>query len=134
MSMTVDFSDFDKGFKRLVNGSVPPEIDKALFIAGNLLLDDAGQWTPRAPFREGHLWRSRRVVRPAGAAKGSGVAAGFNIAYAARWHELTPAEDARIHWTLSGSGRKYLESKIPMFRDDYIKVIGDYLRKVLGGT
>jgi hypothetical protein len=133
MSMTIDFTDFDKGFKTLVEKSVPPEIDKALFRAGNELLHDAIYVMPYAPFREGHLRGSARTERPADAPEGTGVLAGFNIVYAARWHELTPAEDSRINWTLPGSGCKYLEMKIPMFRDKYIRIIGDYLGKLLGG-
>lgn len=135
MSMRVDFSDFDKGMEKLVKESGPDDLDKGLFQAGNELLRDAIKVEPLAPFKTGALRRSARTERPADAKKGEGILAGFNIVYAARWHELSPEEDKRISWTLPGSGRKFLESK--MMRTDlqakYVRTIANYLQARLGG-
>jgi len=133
MSMTIDFTDFEKGLKKLVEDVEPDVTDKGLFKAGNELLHDAIYVLPKAPFKEGHLRGSARTETIGGMKKGMGILAGFNIVYAARWHELTPDEDKRISWTLPGSGRKYLESKMSMFRDKYLKIIGEHLRRFLGG-
>lgn len=134
MGMTVDMRDFEKGLKKLVEESVPREVEKGLFKAGNQMLDDAREYAPHAPRKESMLWGSG-VVHPLGGSKReAGVAAGFNIEYAARWHELTPAQDAKIHWTMPGSGRKYLESKLARFKNDYAKIVANHLRKLLGGA
>jgi hypothetical protein len=133
MSMTIDFKDFDKGFKKLVEKSAPDDFDKGLFRAGNELLHDAIYVIPKAPFKEGSLRASARTETPKGEPKGSGILAGFNIVYAHRWHELTPEQDRKISWSLPGSGRKYLESKILMFKDKYVRIIGSYLKTRLGG-
>lgn len=133
MSISVDFSDFDKGMKKLVAESVPDDLDRGLFRAGNALLKDAIEVMPKAPFKTGALRRAARTDRPGDAPKGTGILAGFNIVYAARWHELTPEEDAKINWSLPGSGRKYLETKLWMFGKQYIEIIGAYLKERLGG-
>ncbi|MBE3111416.1 MAG: HK97 gp10 family phage protein, partial [Acidobacteria bacterium] len=126
MGMKVDFSDFQKGMEKLIRDSIPEDLDKGLFRAGNELLRDAIKLEPRAPFKTGALRRSARVERPADASKGTAMLAGFNIVYGARWHELTPEEDSKISWTLPGSGRKYLESKMMRtdLREKYIRIIG----------
>jgi hypothetical protein len=132
----IDFSDFEKGMSRLVKNSMPDDVDKGLFRAGNELLRDAIKVEPMVPFKTGALRRSARTERPADVAKGRGILAGFNIVYAARWHELTPEEDSRINWTLPGSGRKYLESKLMRedLRAKYIRTIATYLTARLGGA
>lgn len=133
MGMRVDFKDFDKGMGQLVKISVPKDLDKGLFLAGNELLNDAIEKSPTAPFKTGALWRSARSERPAGAEKGTAVNSGFDIVYAARWHELTHEEDATINWTVPGVHRKYLETKLWMFGAKYTRTIGNYLKDRLGG-
>ena len=134
MSMTLDISDFERGMKKLIEQSVPKEVDKGLFKAGAQLLDDARDYEPHAPRDESMLWGSGVVQKPESSTREVGVAAGFNIEYAARWHELTPAEDAKINWTLPGSGRKYLEKKMARFKNDYMKIVADHLKRLLGGA
>ena len=102
MGFTVDFSDFEKGFKKLVENSAPEALAKGMFQAGNALLKDAIYEKPMAPFKEGHL-RGAAQVNKAKVSRGEiETEAGFNIVYAARWHELSPAEDARIAMDHSG--------------------------------
>jgi hypothetical protein len=133
MSMTVDFSDFEKGLMKLVKESEPRETAKGLFKAGIRLIKDAIDMKPYVPFDEGNLRGSGRTDPARVTKSGAEVTVGFNKEYAARWHELTPQEDAKINWSLEGSGRKYLESKMGKFKDDYMKIVADHLAKVLGG-
>ncbi|MBE3109314.1 MAG: HK97 gp10 family phage protein [Acidobacteria bacterium] len=137
MSMTADFSDFRRRFDKLVRNDAPDDLEKGMFRAGNEILRDAVTVPPGAPKDTGELWRSRMTKRPEGAEKGSGVEAGFNKVYAARWHELTPAEDATINWTRDkgavSPGRKFLETKFWMFKNKYIRTAVSYLRGRLGG-
>lgn len=131
MGMNVDFSDFEKGLTKLVNEVEPRETAKGLFKAGSQLIIDAINEKPYVPFDEGHLRGAGKVTKTEVTAGGAEVAAGFNKEYAARWHELTPAEDARINWTLPGSGRKYLETKMVQFKDDYMKIVAKHLENAL---
>ena len=133
MGMTIDMSDFEKGFKKLVDQAAPEELAKGMFTAGNALLKDAIYEQPYAPFDEGHLRASARVDTAKVTKDEVETSAGFNIVYAARWHELSPSEDARISWTLPGSGRKYLESKMARNAKRYLDIVGEYLRRLLGG-
>ena len=131
MSMTVDFSDFEKGLKKLCEQTIPPEIGKGLFKAANELLHDAINEQPCAPFDEGTLRGSARTNKAEVKKDGAEVVTGFNIEYAARWHELTPEEDSRISWSLPGSGRKYLESKMTMFKEKYMGIVANHIKNVL---
>lgn len=133
MSMTVDFSEFEKNFKKIVESVIPEEAGKGLFEAGNALLHDAIYEKPYAPFDEGHLRASARTTKAEVKDGDISILAGFNIVYAARWHELSPAEDKRINWSLPGSGRKYLESKMIQFKEKYMQIVAEHYKRVLGG-
>ncbi len=133
MGCTIDMKDFDRGFKKLVESAAPDDIRNGLFKAGNELLRDAIYERPYAPFDEGHLRGSARTEPPKETGGGSEMTVGFNIEYAARWHELSPEEDKRINWTLPGSGRKYLESKMTRYAKKYLEIIGEFLRRRLRG-
>lgn len=128
MGMTVDFKDFEKQFKRIVEGAIPSEAAKGLFKAGNELIIDAKEKVPKAPWDEGHLRASKKVIP--GEIKRNEIilTCGFNIVYAARWHELTPSEDKRINWTLPGSGAKYLESKMTAYKDKYMFIVAEHIK------
>jgi hypothetical protein len=132
MAMTVDFSDFKKRFRTLVENAVPAEAEKGLYKAANELLHDAIYERPYAPFDEGHLRGSARTTAAEITGDSISTKAGFNIVYAARWHELSPAEDARISWTLPGSGRKYLESKLVFFMRKYMEIVAEHIKNLLG--
>ena len=122
MSMTVDCSDFEKGFKKIVK-KCPEEGAKGIFDALNQLLIDANEEQPYTPYDEGILKGSGKVDKVEIKKNEISGVAGFNKEYAARWHELTPEEDSKINWTLPGSGRKYLESKMAMFKEKYMKIV-----------
>jgi hypothetical protein len=132
--MKFDFTDFEKGLTKLVKESEPRETAKGLFKAGSQLIKDAINMKPYVPFDEGHLRGSGRTDPATVTNTGAEVVVGFNKVYAARWHELTPEEDRTINWSLAGSGRKYLESKMGKFKNDYMKIVADHLAKVLGGS
>ena len=135
MSMTIDFSDFEKGLIKLVKESEPKATANGLFQAGGRLITDAIEMRPFVPFDEGTLRGSGRVDPPTTTPSGAEVVVGFNKEYAARWHELTPQEDAKINWTFDPGSphRKYLESKMAMFKEKYMKIVATYLAQVLGG-
>ena len=129
--MTFDFSDFDKGFKHITAKASGPEVGKGLFKAANELLNDAKTVEPKAPFDEGTLHGASQVNKAEVTRGEASVEAGFNIEYAARWHELTPAEDAKINWSLPGSGRKYLESKMVTLKEKYMEIVAEHIRNVM---
>lgn len=136
--------DFMQKFLKIAQETVPSLAGQGLFRAGNELLRDAIKIVPRAPFREGHLRGSART-QGAGQAMhqltsgqkkafrahktdaGIWVLVGFNIEYAARWHEIDQMYSIWVKWTLPGSGRKYLESKMAMFKDKYMKIAADFI-------
>ena len=133
MSMTVDYSDFEKGCAKIIKKASDEEAGKGLFKAGNELLRDAKLVVPMAPWKLGDLHASAQVNK-AEVKKGEvSTVAGFNIEYAARWHELTPEEDSKISWTTPGSGRKYLESKMAMFKEKYMAIVAKHIENVLKG-
>ena len=131
MSMTVDCSDFEKGFAKIIKKASDEEAGKGLFKAGNELLHDAINTQPFAPFDEGALRGSARTNKAEVKKDEVSTVAGFNIVYAARWHELTPEEDSKISWSLPGSGRKYLESKMVMFKEKYMGIVAKHIENVL---
>ena len=131
MGMTVDYSDFEKGFKKIVKKVSYDESGKGLFKAANELLHDAINEEPYTPFDEGALRGSARTNKAEVKRGEALVVTGFNIEYAARWHELTPEEDSKISWTLPGSGRKYLESKMVKFKEKYMAIVAKHIENVL---
>lgn len=134
---------------RKLSANYPSAVGPALFDAGNRVLQDAIYMKPMAPKRKGFLRRSARTEgadglksagkgqkrKPARSGDSFGIAAGFNIVYAARWHELSPAEEATIKWTTDKGapdpGRKYLELKIARFGNEYLEIIGANIRQFL---
>lgn len=159
MGMTLDISDFAKGFKKLVEQSAPEAIDKGLFMAGVELLHDAIYVSRGAPKEIGDLWASgsiqgagaiinvpngQAVTPPSGfrsmqEAEQVSIAAGFNIEYAAYVHEGQRKDGShKIKWWTYTKGAhdpgpKYLESKMASKADKYKWIVGEYLKKLLGG-
>ena len=151
--VSMDMSSLEKGMKKLISDIGPRAIAPGLFKAGNALLGDAIYKSKTAPKEVGDLWGSASTqgatggpkkisggVSQTGKAIESGnelhIFAGFNIEYAAKWHEVSPAKN--IAWTTDrGStdpGPKYLESKMGMFRSDYIEILGLYVKRLLAGS
>jgi len=134
MGMTIDMTDFEKGFKALVENAIPAETKEGLFQAGNELLRDAIKEVPQAPKDIGDLWGSARVNKAIATKDEVSIEAGFNIKYAARWHEA----EGNVNWTTTKGathpGPKYLESKMAVNNGKkYLDIVGEYVKKVLGG-
>lgn len=145
MGMTVDFSDFEKKFKRIVEDTIPEETAKGLFKAGNQLIQDAVEKPPQAPKDIGDLWGSKRVNKAEIKKDMITLECGFNIKYAARWHEISPGNISDtdklgrvmsghwpINWTTnkgaSNPGPKYLETKMVRYKNDYMKIVAEYIK------
>jgi hypothetical protein len=120
--LTMDFTNFDAGFKDLINNVIPGHAQKGLFQAGALIIKYAITEEPRAPHLTGHLWRSQKieVIKESGYI---GVAVGFNTSYAAKLHEAP----SNWNWTMQGSGPKYLETPMSVHRNDAMKKCADYI-------
>jgi len=145
MGMTIDFSDFEQKFNKIVEDAIPSEAAKGLFKAGGQLLLDGIQKAPQAPKDIGDLWGSR-LVNEAKVEKGKiSLECGFNIKYAARWHEISPdnmsmtdklgrplSKHWPIHWTTTKGaaqpGPKYLETKMMMYKNDYMQIVADHIK------
>lgn len=144
-----DARKLEESLRRL-NANYVKVVGPALFDAGNRVLEDAIYIKPMAPKRKGFLRRSARTEGADGLktakpgqknrrAYRSGpswkILAGFNIVYAARWHELTPAQESLINWTTDKGapdpGRKYLESKLARFGNEYLEIIGGHVKQFL---
>jgi len=132
--MTIDMTDFEKEFKKLIDQATPAELAKGLAKAANLLIEDAKNEAPQVPFKTGDLWGSSQVNAVVVTKDDVSINAGFNIIYAARWHE---AEAGTINWTRKGKvmnpGPKYLESKMARNAKKYLDKVGEQLRALLGG-
>ena len=152
MSMQVDFSNFDKGFKTLMEGAVPTELSKGLFKAGAELLRDAIKKPKGAPKEFGDLWGSASIqgagstLHPLNAgepgtfhaeitAKDQSISVGFNVPYAAKWHEVPPSR--KINWTYdkgaTDPGPKYLEMKMTMYKAKYMAIIAEHFKRLFKG-
>jgi hypothetical protein len=163
MGFHVDATDFQKGLTDLMEKGVPDDIDRGLYVSGNALLRDAIYEKPFAPFDEGTLRGSARTQTPDGVMRpmtqgdsanaktidgehANSIIVGFNIIYAARLHEISPENMSNtdklgrvlsghwpLHWKLPGSGPKFLESKMAAHPTRYLEIMGEYLRRRLGG-
>lgn len=130
---TVDTSQVDRGLKKLMDQLPAQAARKGLAAAAHELLHDAIYMAPQAPKDVGDLRGSARVEKVEIVGGHAEVKAGFNIEYAARWHEWP--EGKPVNWTTtkgaSSPGRKYLESKLYANRDKYIRIVGDFLQQEL---
>lgn len=132
--MAVEHHEFDRIFGELVERFAPEAIKQGLFKAASELLRDAIYEPPQAPFKEGHLRGSARtdqivINRATGEIS---IRCGFNIEYAAKWHEVP--ETRNINWTTTGAkspGPKYLESKMARNGQKYRDIVGEHLRNLL---
>ena len=132
--MTMDFTEFNQGLKNADTKTVRAA-EKGMFAAMNELMRDARVTPPQAPKEVGDLWGSAQVDKVTvtkGTIEGK---CGFNIVYAARWHELSASENEDINWTrdkgAKSPGRKYLERKMATLKDKYMKIVAAFIKKVL---
>ena len=119
---SMDFSDFDKKFAKIVKKAIPELAAKALFQVGGKVIADAIKKQPRAPQLTGNLWRSQLIMPPK-ILKDISIEVGFAAEYAARLHEAP----SNWNWTLAGSGPKYLEAKLSQYHRNYMKFVADFI-------
>jgi len=130
-SIFFDTSEFDTGFKRVTEKTIPDAAEKGLFNAMNELLHDSINLPPQAPKDMGDLWGSIADTISVKKEGGSIVAeGGFNIAYAHRHHEVPPG--TYKYTKTKGAtqpGPKYMESKMIKLKDKYQGIVADTIKK-----
>ena len=120
----MNLSKFAKDFTRITSKTIPDKAGDASFKVAAMIINDAIKVEPKAPFDEGMLRASQFINL---LMQKLGVELGFNIIYAAKWHELEKSKEKDIAWTTPGSGRKYLSSKLSMFKNKYIKFLASMI-------
>jgi hypothetical protein len=127
---TMDFKDFEKKFFKLVKITFPKTARRGLFQGFNAALKDAKEETPRAPFKEGHLWGSTaKTTKVKITSNEISVSGGFNIDYAARIHEMPKEKASKTNWSLPGSGPKFLETKLVRNKRKYMEIVAKSIKR-----
>jgi len=124
----MDWSKFDKTFYSLVEHRIPEASRSGLFEALNEMLKDARDISPRAPKDKGDLWGSAEAEVLVKLGRLIGIAA-FNISYATKWHELPREAAAHIAFKLPGAGPKFLETKMIVYKDKYMWIIANKIKR-----
>jgi len=128
--MFFDLTVFEKSLVQVARVTMSEAARKGLYNAAAELIQDAIKVEPKVPRKEGPLIRSAtRAVDPN--PDNISVLAGFNIEYAVYTHEAADTAQVMPNWTEPGSGPKYLESKLPRFKDKYIKIACETIRKAV---
>jgi len=117
---SVDFSDFDKKFMRIVTIAIPSAGARGLKKSAAYLLRDAILERPTVPKKSGNLRRTQKVEKPE-LKPDISVEAGFAADYAAAVHEMPSSND----FTEPGSGPKFLEAKLIRNKEKYMKIAAD---------
>lgn len=131
--MTIDFKDHDKKFYKTVKSTIPGLAKDGLRKAGDKWILDANEIPPKTPFKDGALRGSGQVdkvdvtlgsiVLVLSFGKGK---SGQDAPYAARWHEVEPGT---INFKASGAGPKYLESKGTRYKNKYVMIVSETIRR-----
>jgi len=124
----MDLTDFDKGFDRIMKKYPQLCADGMFKKVGPRIISDAIKVEPLAPHLWGELKKSQRITKPVIIKGEIHFFMGFNIAYAVHVHEGLVS----WHWSLKGSGPKFLEAKLQWFAREYLKLVADYVNKILG--
>jgi len=117
---SVDFSDFDKKFMKIVTTAIPSAGARGLKKSAAHLLRDAILERPTAPKKTGNLRRTQKVEEPV-LRPDISVEAGFTADYSAAVHEMPSSNN----FTEPDSGPKYLESKLIRNKEKYMKIAAD---------
>lgn len=136
--MVLDWEEFDKNLLNLMEKTSPEVCADAIFDAASQLLQDADDEAPQTPWLHGAMRASRKVEKPIVKDTDITVDAGYDIVYAAYLHEGEWPDHSHIikNWTtdrIPSPGKKFLESKMIKHAGKYMKVIADYLEKIIGG-
>ena len=119
----LDTSKFLHGFD-LADKKVKASAADGLFLEGAKVITAAIEEEPRAPHLEGHLWRSQRVKKIEIKKDAITLYVGFNVPYAAKLHEALDASN----WTLTGSGPKYLSSKLTKHKREHMQNVASHIK------
>lgn len=121
MSATFDASEVINNVKRIAKNMSGAPGKKLVFKMLAKLKYDADNVVPKTPHRGGDL-RGDYKIKVTGFAKKLAGSLTFRMPYAWKWHEVPKAK--RINWTDTGSGRKYVETKMRRFKSEYLKLLG----------
>lgn len=128
----MDLSEFAAGIERLQDLTAK-QIAAGLREAGTQLLLDSEAIVPRVPHLTGALRASAQLEMGEGGAE---VNVGYNVPYAARWHEaendIDPVTGKHINWSESGVGGKFMEKKMSERMEIYMKICADKIREITG--
>jgi len=124
-AISFNATSFLGGFKRFCNIKMPMAVEKAQFQTGWMVIRYANTKQPYTPREIGDLQSSGRVEVTPGKLE---VIVGFNKEYAAKLHEMPKAR--KVNWTLPGSGRKYLETKLYHYKSDFMKFMAEIISKL----
>lgn len=131
----LDFSEFNRNLKKLVEKDFPDWAEKGLYNSMNELLRDSIEKPPQAPFKKGDLWGSRSGIKPENpiiikkTKNYISSQGGFNIKYAHRHHEVPPGT---YKYTRTGAklpGPKFMQSKMAQYGEKYIGIVADMIRR-----
>lgn len=125
---TMDFKAFNKDMKKFFKTLAPEQLEKGLFRAASEMLHDADKVEPKTPFEKGDLKGSKHY-EPRTDKREISISAGYNLIYAAYQHEKE--KGPRSAYNLPGSGPKFLETKMVMFKDKYIGIAVKFLENLL---
>lgn len=104
--------------------------------AGNQLLQDSIEEEPRAPHLQGALRASGKTEVGTENESMTEVLVGFDVPYAARWHEaendIDPVTGGKIHWSEPGVGPKFIEAKMVKNGDKYVRITAEAAKGALG--
>lgn len=122
----LDASDFEKKFLHFAKIKYPDLVLQGERHAGEEIKLDADNIVPRTPHLEGMLRGSGKVFVPPQPSGAIAVWIVYDMPYATRWHE---AEMTAVNWSEPGVGSKYLESKLSRFKNKYIAIIVEDIKK-----
>ena len=122
MGFELDISELTDVVKILIKKSKPEAVETALVKACWKILNDSVEESPKTPHRHGHLRESAIVNK----SKDDDIMFGYTAEYAAKWHNW---EGPEPNWSESGVGTKYVTTKIIKNKQEYLKLIGESLKK-----
>lgn len=139
--MTFDTREFDIKLPLIVNKKIPQAVARGFMLTGALVIRDAIMQVPKVPKSRGvtkeggrrgqgpgHLRRSQKIEKPKIEQREISIEVGFNADYAASVHEMPKS----THWTVPGTGPKYLETKLLRNKEKYVKNIADKIKEAGG--
>jgi len=122
--MTFDTKEFDIKLSRVINKEIPEAGAISAFKVAGMVIRDSILEEPRAPHKTGNLWRSQKIENPKILKGEINIELGFDANYAAAVHEMGVDKSGTlikaIHWTMTGSGAKYLEAKLIKNKEKYM--------------